>query len=151
MGDVAVRLGLRGTAAFAAVGTLATLTYFAVASAGSAIGLRAYMSSLAAYAVSSLLSYSGHRYLTFRSTAPVATTAPRFLQLTLAQYALALAIPAALTDVAGLSPTVSYLAVCILAPLTSLLVMSRYVFRAPVSASLEAVTTGDKALEPANA
>lgn len=122
-------MGLRRTAAFGIVGVAATGIYFIVATAGSYLGWRAALASLAAYAVSSVFSYAGHRWLTFASSAPVSQTAPRFLQLTLLQYALAVAIPALITDVWGLPASVSYIAVCVLAPLVSLLVMSRYVFR----------------------
>ena len=128
MSAVTVGLDARGTIWFGVVGVAATAVYFVVAMAGSAVGMAAYVSSLAAYGVASLLSYCGHRVLTFRSTAAHSKTAPRFAALTALQYGLALAVPVLVTEAAGFSPLVSYLVVCVVAPLTSLLVMSRFVF-----------------------
>lgn len=122
-------LDRRATIWFAIVGGAATTLYLLVALAGSATGFGAMPSSFAAYAVSSVFSYTGHRALTFRSTAPHARTAPRFLSLTVAQYLLALAIPAIVTDSAGLPAIVSYVAVCVAAPLVSLVALSRFVFQ----------------------
>jgi putative flippase GtrA len=123
------RPGLRQTASFGVIGVAATVLYFVVATAASASGLKAMLSSLLAYGVSSLFSYLGHRWLTFRSAAPVTETGPRFALLTLLQYGLAVALPALLTDLAGFAPGISFAAVCLVAPLVSFVVMSRFVFR----------------------
>lgn len=115
---------------FAAVGVSATLFYLLVALAANTLGLSAAASSLLAYSVSALLSYTGHRLLTFRSSASIRETGPRFVYLSIAQYGLALSIPVILTNLAGLPPLVSFVAVCVIIPASSLLAMSRFVFRA---------------------
>ena len=124
---------------FAAVGVSATLFYLLVALTANKLGLGAVASSFLAYSLSALLSYTGHRLLTFRSSASIRETAPRFAYLSIAQYVLALAIPVILTNFAGLPPLASFIAVCVLVPASSLLAMSRFVFRA---------TTFPRASEP---
>ena len=113
---------------FAVVGTAATGIYLALALAGSWLGFPAALSSLAAYAIAAVSSYAGHRWLTFRSAAPLAETAPRFAALTAAQYLIALAVPALLADYAGVRADIAYLGVCILVPLSSVVLMPRLVF-----------------------
>lgn len=123
-------LDLRETICFAVVGGAATATYFIIAMAGTMLGSPAFVSSFAAYGIATLVSYGGHRMLTFRSAAPVAETAPRFAMLAGAQYGVALAIPAVLSDWAGVAPGVAYGAVCVLIPVTSYFLMSACVFPA---------------------
>lgn len=120
-------LDARGTAAFAFVGIAATLIYLMLALAGSRLGFAASASSLAAYLIAAGWSYAGHRWLTYRSQAPVARTAPRFVALTVAQYGIALIVPALLADHLGFRAEIAYLAVCGLVPLSSLVLM-RFVF-----------------------
>jgi putative flippase GtrA len=115
---------------FAAVGISATLFYLLVALTANTLGLGAVVSSLLAYTLSALLSYTGHRLLTFRSSASIRETAPRFAYLSIVQYVIALAIPLILTNFAGLPPLASFIAVCVIVPASSLLAMSRFVFRA---------------------
>ncbi len=128
--------GLTGRTAvgFAVVGGVSTVLYFILALCGSAVGLPAFLSSLAAYAATAPVSFFGHRYLTFRSRAPLGETAPRFAAVALVQYLIALALPAALSDYAGLPPVIAYACVCVVVPVFSLFVMARCVFRPATAA-----------------
>ncbi len=126
---VTATLDLRETICFAVVGGAATAIYLVVALAGTALGFPAFLSSLAAYGIATLVSYGGHRMLTFRSAAPIAETAPRFAMLSAAQFGIALAIPAVLSDWAGISPGITYGTVCVLIPVMSFFLMARCVFR----------------------
>jgi putative flippase GtrA len=119
----------RETVVFAAVGGAATATYFIIAMAGTAAAFPAWASSLFAYGIATLVSYGGHKLLTFRSSAPVSQTAPRFAVLALLQYAIALLVPALLADWIGLAPSLAYGIVCVLIPAISFVTMSRFVFR----------------------
>lgn len=121
---------LRRTATFGLVGLISTGIYFVIASLLAATGIDAAVASLTGHGAGSVWSYLGHRWLTFRSNEPIAETAPRFLQLTVALYGLAVAIPALFTNLLGLPPVASFAIVCVAVPLTSLTVMSRYVFKA---------------------
>ena len=120
----------RELVAFAFVGLAATLAYFVMASSGAELGYSSAVTSLAAYAIAALLSFAGHRTLTFRSNAPVAETAPRFAVLTALQFTIALLIPALLTDWAGWPAQASFAAVCLIIPAMSFLTMKAFVFSA---------------------
>lgn len=122
-----------GTVRFALVGCVSTTLYLTIAYTASTLGVSAYLSSLLAYATASIFSYNGHRSFTFRSVKSVGETAPRFASLTFVQYVLALIIPAVLTEHAGLPPIVSFVAVTFVAPVVSLIAMSRFVFRPPMN------------------
>lgn len=128
MTDRGARLSGARLAWFVAVGLSATLVYFFVALALTYAAFPSAVSSLAAFGVSSAISYAGHRGLTFRTNAPHLATAPRFTGWVVLQSGLALIVPAILTDVAGLPAAGSFVAVCILMPVLSLLVLSRFVF-----------------------
>ncbi len=123
----------RATLCFVAVGAAATGVYLGLALAGSWLGLPAALSSLAAFSIAAMWSYAGHRWLTFRSDAPATETAPRFVALSAAQYSIALAVPALLADYAGVRADIAYLGVCVLVPLSSLVLMPRLVFTATSS------------------
>lgn len=120
---------VRETLVFAAVGGAATATYFVLAMAGTVAAFPAYASSLVAYGIAMIVSFAGHKLLTFRSAAPVSQSGPRFVMLALVQYGIALAVPALLADWAGLAPSLAYGVVCVLIPATSFVLMSRFVFR----------------------
>ncbi|MBN9553158.1 MAG: GtrA family protein [Alphaproteobacteria bacterium] len=115
---------------FAAVGVTSTLCY-----AITALFLTAKLhyatieASVAAYAIAALLSYFGHRVITFRSTGDHAREAPRFGALMLCGYALALAIPLFFAQLLGWPPSASILITCIAIPLVNYMLMARVVFR----------------------
>lgn len=113
---------------FALVGGAATACYAGLAWAGTALGLPAALASLGAYALAALLSYTGHRLMTFAGEAAHGRAAPRFAALTLAGYGAALAIPAALTDGLGAPPLVPIALTCLAVPALNYVVLRRYVF-----------------------
>lgn len=103
----------------------AALTWFLAEKAG----LPAAIASLASYAFVSMLSYLGHSRLTFRSLRPYRDTAGSFAALSLGGYLMALAIPGLLSGVLGARIEVSVLVTCLVVPLMSCFVMTRFVFR----------------------
>lgn len=120
---------LRRVSRFALIGILSTLIYAAVAFALSGRVLSPVAGSFAAYLVSASFSYAGHKYVTFVSGGKHALELPRFLALGAFGLVLALALPALLTDWAGLPPWVPILVICVAVPAVNYLVMDRWVFR----------------------
>jgi putative flippase GtrA len=117
---------------FGVVGIAATITYAALAWIATVwLALPAGPSSLAAYGAGSLVSYFGHRAVTFRSERPHREALPRFLGVTVVGYAVSLLIPLLLTDVLGLHPGISIAATCVAIPVLSYLGLSRLVFANP--------------------
>ncbi len=116
-----VRFTVVGLGAMAAYAIVVTLILVA--------GVRPqWLASGLAYAVAAIWSYLGHRRFSFRSDAPHAVAGPRFVLATLVCQALAIAIPALLTDLAGHPGHLATLAVCILCPGVSFLLNSGFVF-----------------------
>lgn len=114
---------------FAGVGVASTLCYAVIALALTQWArLPAVEASVIAYAVAALLSYLGHRHITFRSKGDHLREAPRFGLLVLAGYLLALAIPLLTTGILGWPSAVSILATCIVIPAANYLLMARMVF-----------------------
>ena len=82
------------TMRFALVGAAATAVYAGLAWAGTErLALPFPLASLAAYALAALLSYAGHRSLTFASRRRHREAAPRFGGIAAFGYAVALAAP----------------------------------------------------------
>jgi putative flippase GtrA len=120
---------------FAAVGLAAMAAYAVVATLLSLAGVRPHwLGSGLAYAAAAVWSYIGHRRFSFRSDAPHASAGPRFIVMTALLQGLAVAIPAAITDVAGYPAHVSTIAVCIVCPIASFILNSRFVFPDAASA-----------------
>jgi putative flippase GtrA len=116
-----VRFTIVGLGAMAAYAVIATALTFA--------GLRpAWLASGAAYALAAIWSYVGHRRFSFRSDAPHQVAGPRFVAVTLTGQALAIALPALISDAGGLPQAYATLAVCIVCPGVSFLMNSFYVF-----------------------
>jgi putative flippase GtrA len=114
---------------FTAVGLAAMAAYAAAVTALSALGLRPqWLASGVAYAIAAIWSYIGHRRISFRSDLPHAVAGPRFVVVTLTGQALAIALPALITDFSGYPGHVATLAVCIVCPAVSFLLNSSFVF-----------------------
>lgn len=114
----------------AIVGGTATMGYAALTWLLAAkAGLPAAIASLASYACVSVLSYLGHRHLTFRSRRPHRDTAGSFAAVSMGGYVLALAIPGLLSGALGAPIEVSVLVTCLVVPVFSCLAMTRFVFR----------------------
>jgi putative flippase GtrA len=111
-------VGLGAMAAYAVVVTLLALA-----------GVRPqWLASGLAYAIAAIWSYVGHRRFSFRSDAPHAVAGPRFIIVTLTGQALAIAIPALVTDIGGRPAHVATLAVCIVCPAVSFILNGSFVF-----------------------
>jgi putative flippase GtrA len=114
---------------FTAVGLAAMAAYAAIVTTLAALGLRPqWLASGCAYALAAIWSYVGHRRFSFRSDAPHAVAAPRFVIVTLTGQALAIAIPAVVTDLAGHPGHVATVLVCLICPAVSFLLNSSFVF-----------------------
>jgi putative flippase GtrA len=114
---------------FAGVGIASTICYAVIALLFTEwLDLPATEASVIAYAIAALLSYLGHRRITFRSTGDHLREAPRFGLLVLAGYALAVAIPLFTGRLLGWSPGASILITCIAIPAANYLLMARAVF-----------------------
>lgn len=114
---------------FTAVGLAAMAAYAVVVTLLLALGLRPHwLASGCAYALAAIWSYIGHRRFSFRSDRPHAVAGPRFIVVTLTGQALAIAIPALVTDLAGHPGYVATLAVCIVCPAVSFLLNNSFVF-----------------------
>lgn len=121
---------VRQLGAFGVVGLAATLCYAVLAIVFErGAGLAPVAASFAAYGCASLISYGGHRRLTFASSRPHAEAVPRFALLTLLGVAVALAAPQILTVRLGLPSLIAVAATCIAVPLLSYLGLDRLVFR----------------------
>lgn len=114
---------------FTAVGLGALAAYAAIVTLLTGLGFGpAWLASGTAYALAAVWSYVGHRRISFRSDSPHEITGPRFAVVTLTGQGLAVAIPALVTDVAGLPQLWATTAVCIVCPAASFVLHSRFVF-----------------------
>ncbi len=125
--------GLARAVHFCFVGGFTTLLYAALAWAGvSVAGLPGWVASAGACTLAGLVSYFGHRHVTFRSTRAHGQTLGRFVAAAAAGYGMAIAAPVLLGDVLGFGPFVAIAAACIGIPLVNALVLSRLVFQTPL-------------------
>jgi putative flippase GtrA len=116
-------------ARFTIVGLGAMAAYAVFVTGLTFAGLRpAWLASGLAYALAAVWSYVGHRRFSFRSDAPHQVAGPRFALVTATGQALAVALPALITDLGGLPQIWATLAVCIVCPGVSFLMNSFYVF-----------------------
>lgn len=114
---------------FGVVGLGATAAYAATAWSLTVMGRwPAVAASLSGWTVSTLLSYLGHRILTFRSAGRADQEVPRFAALAVGSLVLVLALPAVLTDGLGFDPAVAVGLACVIIPAASYAVMARLVF-----------------------
>lgn len=112
---------------FALVGIGATLLY-AVLAMLLTQAMQPVAASFAAYAVATMFSYAGHKFVTFMSSGAHRAEAPRFLVLTAVGFGIATALPALLTSGLGWPPAVPVGLTCILIPIINLFVLDRWVF-----------------------
>lgn len=117
------------TMRFGSVGIAATVLYFALALAierSGAVG--ATPASLIAYSLAALFSYFAHRNFTFSSSRPHGVAVPRFTVTTICGALLALALPLVLHDWLRWSAVIALAAVCIVVPITNLVLLRLWVF-----------------------
>jgi putative flippase GtrA len=120
-----VRLG-----SFALIGGFATLLYAVLAYVFTVVWQwQPSLSSAIAYGLCGLVSYFGNRLLTFRSEAPMAREASKFVVSTAFGFGLATLIPWLSTGVLKFDPRIGIAAVCIVIPLVNYTILSRFVFR----------------------
>jgi putative flippase GtrA len=133
--DFLIRLvsRLRNISVFALVGLASTLAYAVLFGVfHQTLPLSAAVCSVVAYSLCAVGSYLGHRHLSFRSDRAHQVALPRFLMVSLFGNLLAFLIAAVLTDYYGYPVTVSTVVICIVIPLCSCVLNSRYVFGAPL-------------------
>lgn len=113
---------------FAGVGLVNSGLYFVFAAAlNGLLGLAAVPSSVIAYILAATFAYQGHKHLTFRGSGKGAAEISKFVAATSIGMSLALVIPILLHSYA---PMISFLAVVIVVPICSFLMMKFFVFRA---------------------
>jgi putative flippase GtrA len=114
----------------AVVGGTTTLTYAVLAWAlTERMPGPAWLASVTAYSVASILSYAGHRRLTFRSRQPHTHEAPRFIALAVVGYGTAATTPLVMTDMLNANPLFAIVATCLIIPVLNTWALSRLVFR----------------------
>jgi putative flippase GtrA len=106
---------------FAAVGAVCTATYIVLALLLGIAGVPPVAASLLAYCCGMVLSYNGHRLLTFASRRPHREGLPLFLCVNLFGIAVSLAVPGVLTLALDLPAPVAVLATAMIVPLSNFL------------------------------
>jgi putative flippase GtrA len=120
-------------AVFAVIGLISTAIYAILTLLGESwLEWPIPLVSALAYMAGMVWSYLGHRHFTFASRQPHGVAIPRFIQLSALGYGLSIAIPFALSVQMGLASWVSVATTCIAVPLVNAMVMSAYVFAAPL-------------------
>ncbi len=123
-------LGAGLVSRFALVGLGATLLYASLALLFSQMALAPVQASVLAYAVATVFSYLGQKFLAFRSPGAHRSELPKFLVLTAVGFGVATAMPAVFSGLLGFPPYVPVVATCIVVPLINLFVLDRWVFSA---------------------
>ena len=126
----AAGLGAGLVTRFAMVGIGATLLYASLALLFSQMALAPIQASVLAYAVATVFSYLGQKFLAFRSRGAHRSELPKFLALTAVGFGVATAMPAFFSGLLGFQPYVAVVATCIVVPLINLFVLDRWVFSA---------------------
>lgn len=123
---------MRRTFWWAVVGTAATLSYASLTwLLAKGVGLPAGPASIVGYALSACVSYVGHRQFTFRSSRRHREALSPFLVVSMLGYALALLIPATVTDLLGAPIEASIVVTCVTVPALTYVGLSRFVFWRP--------------------
>ncbi len=126
---IVARSTARTLLTFAGVGLTATVLYFVLASTASALfQAPAAVCSVVAYLLSAILSYYGHKHLSFVSSGAHLLEAPRFVAATGLGLLLAYLIPMAVERV-GWPHVVAYMAVCLIVPAVNFVLLKSWVFR----------------------
>lgn len=117
---------------FAAVGLLSTAVYavLALLLSGPWIAFPQVAASAAAYATATVFSYLAQKFVTFRSPGAHRQQAPRFAAAAVLGFAVATIIPA-VTAALGAPVLVPVALTCVLVPVLSFLLLSRWVFAEP--------------------
>ena len=116
-------------ARFALIGVGSTLLYAVLAFAFGALPeFGAISSSLAAYAIAAVFSYSGHKFVTFASAGTHKDEAPRFFLATGLGLAIATAIPWLVTGVLGFWPWIAVVLTCVCVPIANFIILDKWVF-----------------------
>jgi len=123
-------LGAGLVSRFAMVGIGATLLYASLALLFSQMALAPIRASVLAYALATVFSYLGQKFLAFRSPGAHRSELPRFLVLTAIGFGVATAMPALFSGLLGFPAYVPVIATCIVVPLLNLFVLDRWVFTA---------------------
>ncbi len=106
---------------FAAVGAVCTATYIILALLLGRAGLGPVAASLLAYCCGMVLSYNGHRLLTFASRRPHREGLPLFLCVNLFGLGVSLLVPGVLTVGFGLPAPVAVFATAMIVPVSNFL------------------------------
>jgi putative flippase GtrA len=114
---------------FGLVGGAATLCYATLAWMLDRMGFAPVAASIAAYGAAGVVSYLGHKRITFRSPGAHGVEIPRFALALGLGMGVAAAAPMVLTHALGLAPIASILVVCVAAPALSYLALEHMVFR----------------------
>ena len=114
---------------FGVVGGAATVTYAMLTTLFVGAGIAPVPASVAAYGAGGIVSYAGHKSVTFRSSADHGCELPKFIATFVSGLALAIVAPGVLTERLGLPSGFATLFACIVTPVVNYLVLSRLVFR----------------------
>jgi putative flippase GtrA len=113
---------------FAGVGLANSVLYFILAATLNGLfGLGAVLASAIAYILAAVVSFQGHKRLTFQTSGRTPTELPKFIAATIMGVSLATVIPVISHSYA---PVVSFLAVLFVVPICSFIMMKFFVFRA---------------------
>jgi putative flippase GtrA len=116
-------------AKFGSVGVAATLAYFVLANAFVATVMSdAKFASFAAYICASLISYFGHRSVTFQSEQTHKVGLPRFIASTFFGGWISYALPKILQEQLGFTHFFAFAAVCLVVPVMNYLLFKFWVF-----------------------
>jgi|SRR4051812_951427 putative flippase GtrA len=119
---------------YGGVGTLSAAIYaLATWLLAKQLAWPAVAASCAAYTVAALVSYFGHRRLTFRSDRPHREAVSRFVALSTVSYTVAFVTPGIVSGLLQAPIELSIAIVCVLIPAINYLALSRLVFRVPES------------------
>jgi putative flippase GtrA len=114
---------------FGAVGISATLLYLGAALLFKAeIQINATAASLMAYGCAALFSYTSHRAFTFASPQAHGIGLPRFVVTTALGAILASLLPLIVHDILRFPVLLAFVAVCIVIPMTNLMLLRFWVF-----------------------
>jgi putative flippase GtrA len=114
---------------FGGVGIAATITYFVLANIFvSTVLTDAKQASLAAYTSASIISYLGHRTLTFQSDQLHRVGLPRFVISTILGCLLSYLLPKLLDEQLSLSAQVAFGVICFVVPVVNYVLFRFWVF-----------------------
>lgn len=116
---------------FCVVGAALTAVYFVVANVGSVmLGLAPQSASGGAYLATIPLGYFAHRRITFRSARTHSIAVPRFVAASFVGVLIAWVVPYVAVHAFAVPHWAAYLAVSVLAPAISFVLMRFWVFAA---------------------